>query len=86
MINLILWLLFGACVGWLASLVLRTSAQQSMLTNVASGVIGALIGGFLFGGPTINTSGFSMTTLIVSLLGSIILLAVTNILNRQPVR
>ncbi len=86
MINLILWLLFGACVGWLASLVLRTSAQQSMLTNIAIGVIGALIGGFLFGGPTINTSGFSMTTLIVSLLGSIILLAVTNILNRQPVR
>ena len=49
MINLVLWLLFGALVGWLASMVMRTDAQQGALLNIVVGIIGALIGGFLFG-------------------------------------
>jgi uncharacterized membrane protein YeaQ/YmgE (transglycosylase-associated protein family) len=47
MINLILWLLFGALVGWLASIVMRTDAQQGTLLNIVVGIIGAMIGGYL---------------------------------------
>src|ERR1051325_2248249 len=48
MINFILWLLFGALVGWLASIVMRTDAQQGALLNIIVGIIGAMLGGFLF--------------------------------------
>ena len=62
MINLILWLLFGALVGWLASIVMRTDGQQGALLNIVVGIIGAMIGGFLFGGPTINSSTAKTST------------------------
>jgi uncharacterized membrane protein YeaQ/YmgE (transglycosylase-associated protein family) len=86
MINLILWLLFGALVGWLASLVMRTDYQQGALLNIIVGIVGALIGGFLFGGPTINSSVFNLTALLISFVGAVILLAVVNLVRRGSVR
>jgi len=86
MINLILWLLFGALVGWLASLVMRTDAQQGALLNIVVGIIGALIGGFLFGAQTINSNNFSLNALLVSFVGAIILLAIVNLVRRGTVR
>ena len=47
MINFIIWLLFGALVGWLASIVMRTDAQQGALMNIIVGIVGAFLGGFL---------------------------------------
>jgi uncharacterized membrane protein YeaQ/YmgE (transglycosylase-associated protein family) len=86
MINLILWLLFGALVGWLASLVMRTDAQQGALLNFIVGIIGALIGGFLFGANTINGNNFSLSALLVSFVGAVILLAIVNLVRRGTVR
>ena len=86
MINLILWLLFGALVGWLASLVMRTDAQQGAILNIVVGIIGALIGGFLFGAGTINSNDFSLSALLVSFVGAVILLAVVNLVRRGAVR
>jgi len=86
MVNLIVWLLFGALVGWLASIVMRTNGQQGMLLNIVVGVIGAMIGGFLFGGNTINQSNFSLTALLVSFAGAIILLAIVNVVQRGRAR
>lgn len=86
MINLILWLLFGALVGWLASIVMRTDAQQGTLLNIVVGIIGALIGGFLFGANTINGSDFSLSALVVSFVGAVILLAIVNLVRRGSVR
>ncbi|HMQ34146.1 MAG TPA: GlsB/YeaQ/YmgE family stress response membrane protein, partial [Chloroflexaceae bacterium] len=65
MINFILWILFGALVGWLASLVMRTDAQQGALLNIIVGIIGAFLGGFIFnllglGGGNINQGDFSL--------------------------
>jgi len=85
-INLILWLLFGALVGWLASLVMRTDAQQGAILNIVVGIIGALIGGFLFGANTINGSDFSLSALLVSFVGAVILLAIVNLVRRGTVR
>ena len=91
MINLILWLLFGALIGWLASLVMRTDAQQGALLNIVVGIVGAFIGGFLFnllggGGSNINNSDFSLGALVVSFIGAVVLLGIINLARRGSVR
>jgi uncharacterized membrane protein YeaQ/YmgE (transglycosylase-associated protein family) len=91
MINFILWLLFGALVGWLASIVMRTDAQQGMLLNIVVGIVGAFLGGFLFnlfgvGGTTINNNDFSLSSLLVSFVGAVVLLGIINLFRRNAVR
>ena len=86
MINLIIWLLMGALIGWLASIVMRTDAQQGALLNIVVGIIGAMIGGFLLGGPTLNQNALNLTALLVSFVGAIVLLAIVNLFTRGRVR
>ena len=88
--NLIIWLILGGIVGWLASLIMRTDAQQGLVLNVVVGIIGALMGGFLLspllGESTINQGNFSIAGLAVSLLGAVVLLAIVNLFRRGRVR
>jgi uncharacterized membrane protein YeaQ/YmgE (transglycosylase-associated protein family) len=89
-INFFLWLLFGALVGWLASLVMRTDAQQGLLLNIVVGVVGAFLGGLVFnfiglGGGNINTDDFSLGALLVSFIGAVILLAIVNLVRRGKI-
>ncbi|WP_294393050.1 GlsB/YeaQ/YmgE family stress response membrane protein [uncultured Sphingomonas sp.] len=84
--GLILWLIIGGVVGWLASIIMRTDAQQGILLNVVVGIIGAFIGGLIFSGGTINNSGLSVYTFLTSLVGAIILLAIVNLFRRGSVR
>lgn len=84
MIGLIVWLVIGGVVGWLASLVMRTDASQGIVLNVVVGIVGAFIGGLLFGGSINNA--ITPMTFIVSLLGAIILLAIVNLVRRGSVR
>ena len=86
MINLILWLVVGGVIGWVASLVMRTDAQQGLILNVIVGIVGALIGGFLFGYNTINQNAFDVTALLISLVGAVVLLAIVNLVRRGAVR
>ena len=86
MINLILWLVFGALIGWIASIVMRTDEQQGAMLNIFVGIVGAAIGGFLFGANTINSGVFNLTALLVSFVGALILLAVVNLVRRGRVR
>lgn len=84
MIGIIIWLIVGGVVGWLASLVMRTDAQQGILLNVVVGIVGAFIAGLIFGGG-INQA-ITVTTFITSLIGAIILLAIVNLIRRGTVR
>ena len=88
--NLIIWLIVGGIIGWLASLVMRTDAQQGAFLNVVVGIVGAAIGGWLIspllGMPTINQNAFSLGAMLVSLIGAVILLAIVNLLRRGKVR
>ena len=88
--NFILWIIIGGILGWLASIIMRTNAQQGIVMNILVGIIGALLAGFLltplFGVGTINQSNFSLPSLLLSLLGAIILLAVVNLVRRGTVR
>ncbi|MES2980157.1 MAG: GlsB/YeaQ/YmgE family stress response membrane protein [Pseudomonadota bacterium] len=87
--NFIIWLIVGGIVGWLASLVMRTDAQQGIFLNIIVGIVGAFLGGLLIspllGVGTIN-DGISIASVGVSLLGAIILLAIVNLFRRGSVR
>jgi uncharacterized membrane protein YeaQ/YmgE (transglycosylase-associated protein family) len=89
MMNLIL-LVFGALVGWLASIVMRTDAQQGLLLNIVVGIVGAFLGGYLFnllglGGSTINNRDFSLGALFISFCGAVLLLVIVNLIQRSTV-
>jgi len=82
--GLIVWLIVGGVIGWLASLIMRTDAQQGILLNIVVGIVGAFIGGLLFGG-SIN-QGITVMSFIVSLVGAVILLAIVNLIRRGSMR
>ena len=82
--GIISWLVVGGICGWLASLILRTDAQQGIILNVIVGIIGAVIAGLLFGAG-INDA-ITIETFLYSLLGAVILLAIVNLVRRGSVR
>jgi uncharacterized membrane protein YeaQ/YmgE (transglycosylase-associated protein family) len=88
--NLILWIVIGGILGWLASLVMKTDAQQGLVLNVVVGIVGALLAGWLLapllGTGTINAEDFSLESLGVSFVGALVLLAVVNLLRRGRIR
>lgn len=90
MINFLVWIIAGGLIGWIASMIMRTDAQQGPFLNIVVGMVGAFIAGMfltpLFGVPTINQDVFSVAALAVSLLGAVILLAVLNLFRRGAVR
>jgi uncharacterized membrane protein YeaQ/YmgE (transglycosylase-associated protein family) len=85
----LVWIIVGGIVGWLASLVMRTDAQQGILLNIVVGIVGAFLGGWiispLVGVGTIN-EGISIGSVVVSLIGAIILLAIVNLFRRGRMR
>lgn len=79
--GLILWIVFGALVGWVASLIMKTDAQQGTLANILIGVVGAMIGGWvmsMIGGTGVY--GFNLYSFLVALLGAVILIAIVKAL------
>jgi uncharacterized membrane protein YeaQ/YmgE (transglycosylase-associated protein family) len=84
LMGIIIWLIVGGVVGWLASLIMRTDAQQGIILNIVVGIVGAVIAGLLFGG-SIN-SGVTIETFLYSLIGAVILLAIVNLIRRGTVR
>ena len=88
--NLIVWLIIGGVVGWLASLLMRTDGQQGIVLNVVVGLVGAFLAGWfispLVGVGTINQNNFSLASVLVSLIGAVILLAIVNLFRRGSVR
>ncbi len=86
MINLIIWLVIGGIIGWLASIIMRTDAQQGIFLNIIVGVVGAFIGGLVISGGSINNAPLNITSFLVSLVGAIILLAIVNLVRRGRVR
>jgi len=90
MINLILWLVVGGVLGWIASIIMGTNAQQGIFLNVIVGIVGAALAGLiispLLGVPTINQNAFSIGALLISLVGAIVLLAIVNLFRRGRAR
>jgi uncharacterized membrane protein YeaQ/YmgE (transglycosylase-associated protein family) len=83
MINFIIWIIAGALIGWLASIIMRTNKRQGPIADIIVGIVGAFVGGYflspLFNISTINESNYSIPALLVSLGGAIILLAISKL-------
>ena len=65
--NILVWIIFGAIAGWLASIIMGRNAQMGAIANIIVGVIGAVIGGFImtaFGSAGVN--GFNLYSMIVA--------------------
>lgn len=88
--DLIVLLIVGGIIGWVASMIMRTDGQQGIFLNVVVGIIGALLAGFiitpLIGGAPITSGVISIQSIIVSLVGAIVLLAIINLFRRGAVR
>jgi uncharacterized membrane protein YeaQ/YmgE (transglycosylase-associated protein family) len=74
MINLIVVIIVGAIIGWVASMIMRT--QGGLLVDIVVGIVGALLAGWLFGKTLFTAGNFSIESLLWSLLGAVILLAI----------
>lgn len=83
MINFVIWIVAGAVIGWVASLIMRTNSRQGLIADIVVGILGAFVGGYflspLFNVSTINEGNFSIPALLVSLGGAIILLAISKL-------
>lgn len=88
--GLIILLVVGGVIGWLASMVMRTDAQQGILLNIVVGIVGAILAGFLLnpliGGGNVMSGSLSASSLIVSFLGAVVLLAIVNLFRRGSMR
>lgn len=84
--NIIIWLAVGGLIGWAASILMGTDNQQGLVLNVVVGILGAFLGGWLLSGlggaSTINQGNFSVTSVLVSLVGAIVLIALLKLVRR----
>lgn len=81
--GIILWIIFGGLVGWVASMIMKTNAQQGIILNVIVGIVGAVLGGWImsfFGKSGVGT--FNLYSFLVALLGAVVLVAIVKALRR----
>lgn len=88
--NFLIWIVAGGLIGWVASKIMGTDAQQGIFLNIIVGIVGAVLGGWLIsplvGVPTINQDVFSVGAIAVSLIGAVILLAIVSVFRRTATR
>ena len=88
--GLIILLVVGGLIGWVASMIMRTDGQQGIFLNIVVGIVGAVLAGFiitpLIGGVPITSGVVGIQSVLVSLLGAIVLLAIVNLVRRGSVR
>lgn len=88
--GIIILFIVGGLIGWVASMIMRTDGQQGIILNVVVGVVGALLAGFivtpLIGGAPITSGVISIQSVLVSLVGAIVLLAIINLVRRGSIR
>ncbi|HRX88990.1 MAG TPA: GlsB/YeaQ/YmgE family stress response membrane protein [Steroidobacteraceae bacterium] len=83
--NFIIYIIVGGIAGWLASLIMRTDAQQGLLLNIIVGIVGGLIGGWVLPMLGVGLGGW-IGFLVTALIGAVILLAIVNLFRRGSVR
>jgi len=83
LVNFVLWIILGAAAGWIASMIMRRDAQMGAAANIVVGIVGAVVGGFLFnliGLP--GDTGFNIWTLLVAIVGASVLLFLVGLVQR----
>lgn len=78
LVDIIAWIIMGALVGWIASMIMRTNAEQGGVANIVVGIIGAFVGGFIMqlfdSSGASATNAFSWRSFFVALIGAIVVL------------
>lgn len=82
--GILLWIIFGGLVGWIASMIMGTNGQMGILLNIVVGIVGAVIGGWLFSYfGNVGVTGFNLYSFVVALIGAIVLLAIVRLFRRM---
>ena len=79
--NIIGWVVLGGIAGWIASMITGRNDQMGCITNIAAGIVGAIVGGWLFsffGGG--GVTGFNLVSLLVAVVGAVVVLAIVNLI------
>ena len=88
--SFIIWILVGALVGWIASLIMKTDAQQGTILNIVIGILGAFLGGYLIsplvGVSTINQNALSIPSILVSIVGAVIIILIWKLISKASSR
>lgn len=88
--NIIIMLIVGGVIGWLASIIMRTDGQQGIFLNIVVGIVGAILAGYVItpflGGSPITSGALDIKSLVVSLIGAVVLLGIVNLVRRGSVR
>ncbi len=85
--GIVSWIILGGLAGWIASIIMKRNESMGIFANIFVGIIGAFIGGLvmnLIGGQGIT--GFNLPSFLVALVGSVILLAIVNLVKRGKAR
>ena len=82
--GILLWIIFGGLAGWIASMIMKTDANQSTFSDIIMGVIGAIVGGFVmnFFGQS-GVTGFNLYSLIVAVIGAVIVIYVGRLIRNK---
>ena len=80
----ILWIIFGALAGWIASVIMKTNSNQGTMMDIVMGIVGAVVGGFLMGmvGQP-GVTGFSVYSLVVAVIGAVVVIYVGRMLRKR---
>lgn len=79
--NILGWLILGGLAGWIASIITGRNDRMGCLTNIAAGLVGAIVGGWLFsffGGG--EATGLNLISLVISVVGAVVVLAIVNLI------
>jgi len=82
--NWLVWIIFGALAGWIASIITRKNKKMGAIANIVVGIVGAFIGGYImefFGAE--GVTGFNFYSLFVAILGAVVLLWVVGLFSRK---
>ena len=84
--NVLVWIIFGAVAGWIASLVMKNDANQGTLMDIVMGIVGAVVGGYLAGFLGFSgVTGFNLYSLLVAVIGASVVIFVGRALRRSSV-
>jgi uncharacterized membrane protein YeaQ/YmgE (transglycosylase-associated protein family) len=81
--SLLIWIVFGALVGWIASMIMGTNAEQGLLLDIVVGIVGSVLGGWIaaaLGGAGVD--GFNLYSFVVALIGAVVLLGIVRAVRR----
>jgi uncharacterized membrane protein YeaQ/YmgE (transglycosylase-associated protein family) len=82
--DILLWIVFGALAGWIASIIMKTSDRQGIFADIILGIAGAVVGGFLanlVGQP--GVTGFNLYSILVAIIGAVIVIWAWNYITRR---